>query len=147
MKLIRDNIEKKRRVYYCENRYHKVWDDKSPQWITNHADLLNKVVPGYVLDFGDNWIDYAIIPGTLVNQLPHTTELMQKVYNFCLVNIQQTYPYAHGDWALSNMLIDADVIRMCDWDNLGIYPQKEVYAKLHQDLLDSFGSAFLKLIK
>jgi RIO-like serine/threonine protein kinase len=147
MKLIRDNKEKQRSVYYCGNCYHKVWNSKPAHWVKDHVDLLNKVVPGHVLDFGDNWIDYAVIPGTLVSQLPHTMELMQQVYNFCLENIEQTYPYAHGDWALSNMLIENNAIRMCDWDNLGIYTQEEVYAKLHQDLLDSFGSSFLELIK
>lgn len=147
MKLIRENIEKHRRVYYCGNRYHKVWDNKTPDWVESHVLLLNKVVPGYVLESGDCWIDYTIIPGTPVSHLLHTPDLMKQVYNFCLDNIQKTHPYAHGDWSLSNMLIDGDSIRMCDWDNLGIYPADEVHAKMRQDLLDGFGRSVLELIE
>lgn len=148
MKLIRDNLEKHRKIYYCENRYHKVWNDgRSLDWIKDHVQLLEKIVPGYVLDYGDCWIEYAIIPGTPVSQLSHTPELIKKVYNFCLDNILETYPYVHGDWALSNMLIEDGIIRMCDWDNLGIYPMSEVIEKLHADLTSSFGKSFLELIK
>lgn len=147
MEIIRENKEKQRTVYYCGDRYHKVWDNVMPVWINNHVQLLNQVVPGYVLSHGNNWIDFAIIPGTPVSQLPHTEELVTKVYKFCLENIQQTYPYAHGDWALSNMLIDNNDIRMCDWDNLGLYTREDITKKLHEDLVSSFGDLFLKLIE
>jgi hypothetical protein len=148
MELIRDNLEKHRSIYYCGSYYHKVWKGGNlDSWIKEHVELLNKVVPGYVLDFGDNWINYAVIPGIPVSELPHTPELIKKVYNFCLDNILETYPYVHGDWALSNMLIDGDTIRMCDWDNLGIYPMSEVIIKLREDLTSSFGNAFLNLIE
>jgi RIO-like serine/threonine protein kinase len=148
MQLIRDNIEKRRQVYYCGDRYRKVWDNTvSSNWIKEHVHLLKQIVPGHVLDYSDCWIEYAVVPGTLVSELTHTPELVKKVYNFCLDNILETYPYVHGDWALSNMLIDNDTIRMCDWDNLGIYPMAEVINKLHEDLTSSFGVLFLKLIK
>ena len=142
MKLIRENKEKQRRTYFCEDRYKKVWDNTTPDWISNHVKLLNTHVPGYVLDFGTNWIDYAIIPGVPASTLFHSPEFINKVYQFCLDSIVETSPYVHGDWSLSNILVDGDNLRLCDWDNLGVYPMDEVKAKLISDLTNAFGTAF-----
>ena len=147
MELIRATPEKGRSVFFNKTHYIKSWDNLPPSLISEHVRLLREIVPNYVVDYGSNWISYNIIPGTPVSRMKHTLELMESVYNFCLENIKETSPYAHGDWALSNILIDGDNIRMCDWDNLGIYPLEEVYSKLHQDLLDGFGVPFLKLVK
>jgi len=148
MKLIRNNIEKQRQVFFCGDRYRKVWGDSKPQeWILSHVTLLDKMMPGYVLDHGDHWIEYSVLPGIQVSELPHTTHLVKKIYKFCLANIQETYPFAHGDWALSNMLMDGDTIRMCDWDNLDQYPLAKIMQKMHSDLTSSFGTLFLQLIK
>lgn len=146
MKLIRENKEKHRSTYFCGDRYRKVWTNTTPKWISEHVQLLKKQVPNYVLDFGGNWIDYAIVPGVPVNTLPHTPELALKVYNFCIDNIESTQPYAHGDWSLSNMLIDGDTIRLCDWDNLGIYPEDQVEGKLFKDLIDAFGITMMQRV-
>lgn len=151
MKLLRIQSEKQRSVYQLEDRIRKYWHISKLEWASTHFELLNDTIPGYTLGIGHNndsvWIDYKIISGVPASTLPHSLEFMEKIYQFCLANIEETKPYAHGDWSLSNMLIDDDVINMCDWDNLGIYPADEVYKKLNQDLLDSFGSSFLKLIK
>lgn len=146
MKLIRENKEKHRATFFCGDRYRKEWYNVSPVWISYHVQLLNEVVPGYVLNFGDNWIEYKVIKGTPVSTLPHTPELAQKVYNFCLENIKNTSPYVHGDWALSNMLLDGDTIQMCDWDNLGIYPSEQVEGKMFKDLIDAFGITMMQRI-
>jgi RIO-like serine/threonine protein kinase len=144
MKLIRENKEKQRKTYFCEDRYKKVWDNTTSDWISEHVRLLKKHVPGYVLDYGSNWIDYAIIPGVPASTLSHSPEFINKVYQFCLDSIVETSPYVHGDWTLSNILVDGNKLRLCDWDNLGVYPMDEVKAKLISDLTSAFGTAFQK---
>lgn len=151
MKLLRQQIEKQRSVYLLKDRVRKVWHISKLDWAKDHFKLLTQQIPGYALDIGHDtdsvWIDYKIIPGVPASTLPHDPGFINRIYNFCLMNIQETAPYVHGDWALSNMIVDGEKITMCDWDNLGIYPVDQVFKKLHQDLYDSFGSAFLKLIK
>lgn len=143
MKLIRNNVEKQRRVYYCENRYHKVWDNTTAEWINEHVELLNIVVPGYVLDFGDCWIDYAVVPGIPASECLHTKEFVKRIHNFCLDQIERTKPWYHGDWTLSNMIVNRDTITMVDWDNLGKYSEAEAYEKLNNDLKSAFGELYV----
>lgn len=147
MQLIKKNSEKGRTVFFNGTHYVKCWDDPPRHWIYNHVKLLREKIPGYVVDYGGNWISYTVIPGIPANTFPHTPEFIERIYNFCLDNIKETAPYAHGDWVLSNILIDGNIIRMCDWDNFGIYPQEEITKKLHSDLTSAFGTSFLKLIK
>lgn len=151
MKLLRKNIDKQREVYLLDNCIRKVWNISKKDWVLAHFTLLEERLPGYAIGTGTNdnciWIDYNILEGTLASTFKHSPEFINRIYNFCIKNIEDTYPYAHGDWSLSNMLINGDAINMCDWDNLGIYSKEQVYKKLHQDLFDSFGDAFTKLIK
>lgn len=150
MILIKENKQKKRQTYKLDDRYRKVWSLVDLEWLTSHIDLLKKVVPDYVLDYGYDsstmWIDYKIIPGILASDVEHTDEFIKKVYNFCLHNIEETAPYVHGDWVLSNILIDGNRMTMCDWDNLSIYPKESVIKKLHKDLRSAFGERFDKVI-
>jgi len=151
MKLLRKNTEKQREVFLLDDRIRKVWDISNKELVTAHYSLLAKQLPGYAIDTGFDdttvWIDYTILPGVPASTFEHTTDFINLIYQFCLKNIQETYPYAHGDWSLSNILINGNDICMCDWDNLQIYNSEEVYKKLHQDLFDSFGVSFLKLIE
>lgn len=147
MILVRQNNEKQRYTYKLDDRYRKVWTNIDSTWIIKHVELLDKVNHGYVLDYGNNYIDYKILNGIPASTFKHDTEFINRIYRFCLSNIEQTKPYAHGDWALSNILIDNDNIVMCDWDNLGIYPESMVIEKLHSDLTECFGVSFLKLIE
>lgn len=152
MKLIRANIEKQRAVFLLRNGlYRKYWYDRSPAWLNDHIVDLKKYVPNYVntsgCDLESVWIDFNPLPGDLASTFEQTPEFINKIYKFCLKNIEDTYPYAHGDWSLSNMLIHDGIIRLCDWDNLGIYPAESVIKKLHEDLISSFGDSFLKLIE
>lgn len=142
MKLIRANLEKQRNVYFDGTYFVKVWESKSPTWIKEHVDLLDKHVPGYVVDYGGNWIAYTVVPGKLASEFPHTPDFVNLIYNYCLGQINRMKPWCHGDWSLTNILIDGDTIRMIDWDNLGQYPEEEVYAKLHSDLSSAFGELF-----
>lgn len=142
MQLIRQNTEKGRSVYFNEDCYIKVWSNVTPKWISDHVKLLKNIVPDYVLDYGGNWISFKVVPGVPASDFPHTPEFFEKIKSFCLENIKQTSPYVHGDWSLSNILIDHDNIKMCDWDNLGIYPEEEINKKLEFDLRNAFGDLY-----
>ena len=140
MDLIKKNIEKGRSVYFDNGHYVKSWTSRTPAWIKEHVELLNKMVPDFIIDHGDNWIRYCSIEGKLANTFEHTDEFIRKIYNFCLESIKQTHPYVHGDWVLSNIIVKDDgSFVLIDWDNLGIYPEDEYMSKLHRDLISAFG--------
>lgn len=143
MILVKENLEKRRCVYKKDNTYIKVWDDIKPDWISNHVKILCEHCPNLVNDYGDNWISYNEIEGTPVSKLEHNTELIEKVYNFCLESLKTTRPYVHGDWVISNIIMKPDnSFCLIDWDNIGIYSESEVITKLHNDLHSSFGDRF-----
>lgn len=149
MNLIKENKQKKRKTYKLNDRYRKVWDFVDVDWLQDHTKLLNEVVPDYVIDFGhDNkimWIDYKTIPGKPASEFEHTDDFIKRIYTFCRNNIKETLPYVHGDWVLSNIIINGDTIKMCDWDNLNIYPKEDIIIKLHKDLKSAFGDKFDKI--
>lgn len=151
MILIKENFQKKRQTWKADNFYRKVWQFIDLVWLEHHRELLDQVVPNYVLDVGYDdksmWIDYKIIPGIPASQFEHTDEFIKNIYDFCLKNIEETKPYVHGDWVLSNIIVDGGSIRMCDWDNLNIYPREEILKKLHKDLKSAFGEKFDKVIQ
>jgi RIO-like serine/threonine protein kinase len=97
-------------------------------------------VPGYVLGYGTDYIEYKIVEGTTANRSEHTDEFINKIYKFCLENIRSTRPWVHGDWTLSNIVIQPDGhMIMIDWDNLGMYREEDYMNKLHSDLISAFG--------
>jgi len=145
MELIRENKEKQRATYFCGDRYRKVWGNNSPEWIYRHVKLLERVVPGFVISYGDNYIEYKIIEGTTANVFEHTDDFIKKIYAFCLDNIQSTKPWVHGDWTLSNIVIQEDgTMIMIDWDNLGVYREEAYMNKLHSDLISAFSEEKFK---
>ena len=140
MELIRENKEKQRAMYFCGDRYRKVWGNISSEWIYRHVKLLERVVPDYVLNYGNDYIEYKIIEGTTANEFQHTDEFIKQIYKFCLENIRSTIPWVHGDWTLSNIVIRPDnSMIMIDWDNVGMYREEEYMNKLHNDLISAFG--------
>lgn len=147
MKLIKRNHEKKRSVYYTGTTYIKKWDDATSEWTNEHVKLLKELVPGYVIEHGDNWIEYNEVNGTLASTVPHTDDYCKVIYDYCKQQIESTKPYAHGDWVLSNMIITDRGIRMIDWDNLGIYDETLVKEKLERDLISAFGKERFDRIK
>lgn len=147
MELIKRNEEKKRSVFFTGTSYVKSWDNVTPQWVSDHVKLLKTMVPGFVIDYGENWIEYNIIKGTPANTVPHTDEYCKTIYDYCLQQIESTKPYVHGDWVLSNMIITDRGIRMIDWDNLGIYDETLVKEKLERDLISAFGKERFDRIK
>ena len=97
-------------------------------------------MPGFVIDYGNDYIDYKVIECFTANTVEHTDKFINKIYNFCLENIKATKPWVHGDWVLSNIIIQPDdTMIMIDWDNIGIYREEEYLSKLHTDLISAFG--------
>lgn len=146
MELIKKNTEKHRAVYIGEGHYHKVWHGAPEGWTSKHAQLLEKFMPGYVIQYGPNWIDFEILEGTPASEMDHTDEFIKRVYKFCLDSIEYTAPYVHGDWTLSNIIVNGDKMQLCDWDNIGIYDKEEVMKKLDSDLESAFGERYRKVI-
>jgi predicted Ser/Thr protein kinase len=145
MELIKENLEKKRAVYLTNNIYRKVWFDDRAEWIYRHVKILDRIVPGYVIGYGNDYIDYAPIAGTLASTIEHTDAFIRQIYKFCLDNITSTKPWIHGDWALSNIIIIPDnTMVMIDWDNVGMHRQQEYMEKLHNDLSSAFGEKNFK---
>lgn len=148
MVLIKENKEKQRAVYKLEDRYRKVWYFVNEEWLDDHIEMLKEVNPGYVLNYGINvdtdsmFVEYKIISGVPANMFEHTEEFINKIYNFCIDSINSTAPYAHGDWVLSNIIIDGDALQLVDWDNLGVYPAELVLEKIGSDLKSAFGGKF-----
>lgn len=152
MELIKENLEKKRAVYRKDdNTIRKIWYGKDLAWADNHVYTIEKVFPGYVKKFSAEddhaWIDFKFIEGTLASTLPHTEEFVLRIKRYCHENYKKTFPYAHGDWVLSNMIIDnEDNIHMIDWDNLKIWDPEDVYSKIHSDLKSAFGEKYEHLL-
>jgi len=145
MILIKETIVKGRTVFLLEDRYRKVWTN--PDNIEAHVLVLKCLMPGYILDYGKDYIDYKIVKGTPASEIPHTDEFARKIYNYCLRQIKETAPWAHGDWVLSNIIVDGDTMTMVDWDNVGCYSQFEIKAKLEKDLVSAFGIERFNRIK
>ena len=150
MDLIKENLVKKRSVYRAETFIRKYWHDKTLRWVKSHAIRVALVIPDYVIDVGIDctgpYMDTYILPGQPADTFDHTDEFIRKIYEFCLQNIKDTKPYVHGDWVLSNMIIDGNIIRLCDWDNLGIYTRADIMKKLRSDMISAFGDRFLEVI-
>lgn len=150
MDLIKENLIKHRSVYGNKNFIRKYWHNKSARWVRLHAITVASIVPDYILDVGVDcsgpYIDMYILPGITADKFEHTDEFIKRIYNFCLQNIKDTQPYVHGDWVLSNIIINGDEIGICDWDNIGVYPEEEVMKKLQSDMLSAFGDKFLEVI-
>lgn len=146
MKLVKHTPDKHRSVYELEDCYRKVWHVKDREILEKHVSIMNDLMPGYVLNYGytrdEMWLDVKKIEGTTANTFEHTPEFVERIYKFCLDNIEQTYPYAHYDWVLSNMIINNNNIQLIDWDNVGIYSKEEIMKKLHADLKSAFGDKF-----
>jgi hypothetical protein len=150
MELIRENVLKKRKVYHAKTFIRKYWVSKDLQWVKNHARLLETIMPDYVIQVGQDgtgvYLDMKIVSGISADQFPHTVEFVRKIHKFCLQHIEQTHPYVHGDWTLSNIIIDGDKMSMVDWDNVGIYPTSDVELKLKNDLVSAFGDLYFEAI-
>ena len=150
MVLIKENKIKNRKVYKLPDRYRKEWSIIDFTRLENHVKIMNKIKPGYVIDYGQTkdimWLEVAEIKGTLASTVLHTSDFINQITAFCLESIRKTAPYAHGDWVLSNIIIDdANQFHLIDWDNVDIYPMNSVLQKLSKDLKSAFGDKFTGL--
>jgi thiamine kinase-like enzyme len=150
MELIKENLIKKRSVYKTDNFIRKYWHDKTLNWATQHYHLVKQFAPELVIEVGQDcsgvYMDMNIVKGSLATSFEYTDEFVKKIYKFCLKNIEETKPFAHGDWTLSNMIIDGENIVLIDWDNVGIYPKSTIMRKLRSDMIATFGDRFLEVM-
>ena len=146
MILVKENKKKGRKVYALEDRFRKVWAVVNETKLKRQVTIMNRILPGYILDWGveetTQFIDVIKVPGITANKFEHTPEFIKKVHEFCLHNIKETYPYAHFDWVLSNILVDGDTMHMIDWDNVNRYTRAQSKHKLNSDLKKSFGEKY-----
>jgi thiamine kinase-like enzyme len=150
MELIKENLLKKRSVYKTDDFIRKYWHDKTSHWVKKHVCVVQQFAPDLILRTGQDctgvYVDMKIVTGELASTFQRTDEFIKRIYKFCLENIEETKPFVHGDWTLSNMIVDGDKITMIDWDNVGIYPRGEVMKKLRSDMISSFGERFLEVM-
>lgn len=155
------NPNKVQKTYKIGNKYRKEWTKgyrvKHVGWVNYHVRLLNEVKPGYLINYHADmetmiWCEYKEIPGVTIREMfqtgffrrtvdPHKFKDMYK--KFCLKNYEETFPHAHMDWERGNIIINGDWEDInnwdiCDWDNLGTYPKKEVLAKIEKDVDEAF---------
>lgn len=146
MRLVKENTVKRRVVYEDHRYFKKYWLDKSFEWVINHVKILDIVMPNYVQGFGHDgtgvYILFSKLPGIPADTFEHTPQFCSRIYQYCRALNERTQPYYHGDWVLSNILIDGDNIYMCDWDNVGKHSINDVNEKMYADLESAFGTLF-----
>ena len=146
MKLIKENTEWGRKVFELEDRFRKEWTVIDRERLEEHIIILDEVMEGWVIDWGVDdekmFIEYHKVPGTPASEFAHTPQFIKKIYDFFKFTINETSPYAHYDWVLSNIMIDGDKMYMVDWDNVGLYNEEQIMTKLHSDLTSAFGDKF-----
>lgn len=150
MKLIKSTLPRKREVWLLNDRYRKIWRYSKIDLLERHVTLVNLAFPNYILDHGYDsesmWVDYKIIDGCRADMLSINDDLIKTIYQFCLEHIMKTAPFYHGDWNLSNIIMDGDNITMVDWDDINTDSQDQMLIKMHFDLRSSIGPRFDKFI-
>ena len=150
MQLIRQNLAKKRAVFFDGKHYHKIWYFSDPRWLQEHFETVQQLCPELPCDwhYTDSEMTFVMntIPGTPASQFEHTDLFVERIYRACVNNCEQTQPLYHGDWTLSNMIVDGDRITFIDWDNVNYYPARVVQEKLLSDLHSAFGDKILNCI-
>lgn len=138
-----NNFRGPRRVYKLNDIYRKEWKNIDIFSLSKWVNRMHKVFPGYVLDYGltENcmFIDMKNIKGIPADQIIHDQNFIKEIITFCIDNIQQTKPFAHMDWSMSNIIVNDDHKQMVDWDALKRYPYSLIEHKLNEDLNLAFG--------
>lgn len=150
MLLIKSDIPRKREVWLLNDRYRKIWRYSRPDLLFRHVKLINLAFPGFIIDHGHDkqnmWVDYRIIEGIRADRILLDDEKILKIYNFCLENIRETAPFYHGDWNLSNIIVNDGNLTLIDWDTINTDTEDEMMIKMHFDLRSSIGPKFDKFI-
>lgn len=151
MELVKTNNFKKRSVFYDGKFYYKVWHFNDISWLQNHVSLLKEYAPNLVVDYYSDKNSMTLVMNKIIgrpaNTYAHTTEFIDFIYNACIKNINETGPYKHGDWVLSNMIVDKDNnVQFIDWDNINVFGHNGAIKKLHFDLESAFGENFKRYL-
>ena len=147
MNLVKENISKNRSTYLLDNGCYRKYLDRTEEWFIAHKQILDTLMPGYVNQIGNGFIDLNPVEGTLCSKLENNEKNMKRIYEYCISQIYSTLPYVHGDWAPSNIIETDKGFVMIDWDNVGIYSLAEAYDKLNRDMIEHYGESFKLIIK
>lgn len=146
MILIKKNVLKGRSIYKDGNSYIKIWNYIDKEWLEEHIALLDKFCPNLITDYGytDNTMHIKMnkLHGKSGQDFAPTQKFIKKIHHACLDNLNLTYPYAHGDWVLSNMIIQNDKVCFIDWDNLKKVSYDVAIKKMNKDLSSAFVNDF-----
>ena len=136
------------KVFKLKDRYRKEWQDLKHtvyfvgNTLDQHILLLDKFMPGYVLDYDFTkngfFIDYKILPGIPL-ELCNYQAIKEDVINICIEHLKTTWPYAHYDWSKSNILVDNDSVHLIDWDNIQDYSKDFTLEAMINRLIKKIG--------
>ena len=167
MKCVRSRDVKygKRSVYYNDVtksyiKYHDYCtgfnDIKKREWYKEHCRLMDKYYPGFILSrscSGNRIIlEYKEIEGNRIcgdedweptEPIDWSYRRIHKLYRWILSEVDKTWPYTHGDWALTNILVQSNgEFKMVDFDtfsNTSLPTMDHVINQIHTDLIKGFG--------
>lgn len=143
MDLIKSNEYKRREVFNNNEHIIKYWYNRDQQWVRAHTTTIERVYPGYILDWGAEshycWAKFKHLPGKTAHEFEHTDKFIKNLILYCLEQNKDIAPYSHGDWVLSNILYDGSDFYICDWDNIGLYDESFVLDKMYSDLYATLG--------
>ena len=148
--LLRKKLSKGRYTYKLNDRIRKIW--VGADWekhlytstVQEHIDILHKIFPGYLLDYGyfnkhSYFIDYKFLPGTSIMKYKHTPQFIEKFRRYCIDNVKETFPYSHSDWTLANVLEHEGKWTLVDWDTVGKRSITQVQRTINHRLKGMFG--------
>jgi hypothetical protein len=151
MILVKNQKEHSIETYRVDDGFVKIYRNWTADRLKNHVVLVDRINPGYYLDHGIEkdyvWAKSRPIQGTMASEYKHTDEFAKNIMSFCIENYKKTYPYAHMEWSLNNIIIQDSQIHLIDWDTLGVYPPKYVWESMHKMFYKMFGDRINKLIK
>ena len=151
MKFIRtrNSIHGRRTVYYNDvtKSYIKYHDYCQRDWYEDHCHLMDKYYPGYLVSRSclehHMILGYKEIEGITLSASECTNETIHKVYEWILTEVNRTWPYTHGDWATSNILIQSNgnpiMIDLDTFSDTRLPTMEHVINQIHRDLKEGLG--------
>jgi len=151
---------KKRRVYHGGDHIYKTWikPKLTYEYLRNMVELIEKVDPSYVLDYGINngksWAKFRIVEGEhRYNPFKWNEESVRNVINFITNHYKTFHPIYHGDPSLGNILVSDDTFHFIDYDDICVNENINQVFKLIQDKcleafsMGAFAGKYNNLIK
>tara|TARA_R110001606_G_scaffold13685_3_gene58859 strand:+ start:159 stop:476 length:318 start_codon:yes stop_codon:yes gene_type:complete len=88
-------------------------------------------------------LGYKEIEGITLRASQCTNETIHKVYEWILTEVNRTWPYTHGDWATSNILIQSNgnpiMIDLDTFSDTRLPTMEHVINQIHRDLKEGLG--------